>query len=73
MRLTIGTEGGDWMLSRKYYEMIAEVLALAGNGGLDEPTRLEIAVQLCNVFASDNPAFDSEKFFNKANVQLEVR
>ena len=61
------------MLSRKYYEMIAEVLALAGNGGLDEHTRLEIAVQLCNVFASDNPRFDSESFLDKANIQMEVR
>ena len=43
------------MLSKKYYRMIAEVLAIYSNPE-------DLIDRLCRMFKQDNPRFDEERF-----------
>jgi len=56
--------------SRKHYQAIADILAQHAEGDSTEAVS-EIAGDIADLFAQDNPRFDREKFLSAAGVPME--
>ena len=65
---------GNSKFQRRHYEAIAKVLRSEFNGGLECEfiTLLIVMDKLVEMFAEDNPAFDSDKFIRACKLAPEV-
>jgi hypothetical protein len=61
-------EGIPAMMTRKDYEVVAEVIATTSLGNVARET---FGVAMAEVFAADNPRFDPERFFEAAAISGE--
>ena len=60
------------MFTQQHFVVMAKFIKdLKCNRELDEAIRREVAVEMANMFASDNPKFDMDRFFKAAGVEME--